>query len=324
MVAVLAFEIVIGYLRGEVLLVSKMKVVSKPGFFTLIFKRSKGQQLNANEVYAISSGKLGRLLNLEAEESKSKISLTYNTEGMVTCADYLRLNTINKSMLLTILDNLVATVREIEGRRLTRGRVLWSLQFAFINPSTMRMYMTYVPLQPFEAVGDIKPFILDIIAKCNFSSNEDSEYVQSLVQDLNSVTVYTVKRLESYCEKLEKEMAQKNVLGGREEEHKGDRKRILQSVWLASVDGIDKIYINKSPFCIGRQKDVTDYRILNDSVSRKHANIVKQEDRYYIVDLRSSNGTYLNGKKLPAIEKTELSDGMHIRFANSEYIIHID
>lgn len=303
--------------------VSKMKVATKPGCFTLTFKPSKGQQLNQNEVYVIGSGRCGRLLNSEVRASERKICLTYSTEGLVTFEDYLRLNPVNKSTLLVILNNLAATVREAEDGHLTRERILWSLRFAFINPSTMRIYMTYVPLQPFEAVGDIKPFILDMIAKCNFSANEDSDYVQKLVQDLNSVTVYTVKRLESYCDKIEKEIAQKKAIDDNEE-HEGSGKRILRSVWLVPSDGSDKIYINKSPFCIGRQKDVTDYQICNDSVSRKHANIINKDDKYYIVDLKSSNGTYVDGKKLPVIEKAELTDGMRIRFANSDYVIHID
>lgn len=53
----------------------------------------------------------------------------------------------------------------------------------------------------------------------------------------------------------------------------------------------------------------------NTQISSKHAKITRIDDRYYIQDLKSSNGTYLNDK--PVIRKMRLKEGMKLKFANT-------
>ena len=69
---------------------------------------------------------------------------------------------------------------------------------------------------------------------------------------------------------------------------------------------------------------VADYRIFNNNVSRKHADIIKDQGKFYVVDLDSTNGTYLNGRRTQPGVKELLKDGSIIRFANEEFKFHID
>ena len=52
---------------------------------------------------------------------------------------------------------------------------------------------------------------------------------------------------------------------------------------------------------------------LDDAVSRRHAEVVKRGDSYYLVDTGSTNGTLLNGEKLPPQEERLLAYGDRIR-----------
>ncbi len=68
--------------------------------------------------------------------------------------------------------------------------------------------------------------------------------------------------------------------------------------------------LDKGTTSIGRQED--NDIVLNDlAVSKKHARI-NREEKYFLTDLRSSNGTFINGKK---ILHSKLSDGDIIHFA---------
>jgi len=68
-----------------------------------------------------------------------------------------------------------------------------------------------------------------------------------------------------------------------------------------------------SPLTIGRGLD-NNVVLLDDAVSTAQAQIVQEGDAYYIVDLKSSNGTFLDGVK---VQKTQLANGQKIRIGVS-------
>lgn len=68
--------------------------------------------------------------------------------------------------------------------------------------------------------------------------------------------------------------------------------------------------IKKGTTAIGRRSD-NDIVLDHPAVSNQHARL-NFEDNYFLTDLRSSNGTFINGKK---ILHAKLSDGDVINFA---------
>ena len=63
-----------------------------------------------------------------------------------------------------------------------------------------------------------------------------------------------------------------------------------------------------------------DIRLMENDVSLKHARIHCENERYYIQDLKSANGTYLNEKRVQ--RKMRLHSGMKLRFGNQECSFH--
>lgn len=362
----------------------------------LIIKGKKGQHLNQREANAISEGMVEGILLFEVSTSGFKTNLIYNTEGLIPLCDFLQLQGMNRRLFVVLLRNIVLILKGIEKNRFSKDLLMWTAQSVYIDPSTWRVYMMYVPLQPFESTGNLKSFLLEAVAQCNFEAGEDIGYVQMLVQDLNSVTAYTVGMLETYCDKVAEALLQqkgntdrsglcpacgskvnvseeicpfcgkrilpratnassKNTLAidsefwpetakkseadaeghnhsniSVNEDENGvvtvfrGSQRIVQSVWLEDCARDGKIYITKFPFRIGKMEGVTDFRIFNNTVSRKHADILKEQGQYYICDLGSTNGTYLCGKRIQPGVKEQLTDGMIIEFANSKFKVHID
>lgn len=79
------------------------------------------------------------------------------------------------------------------------------------------------------------------------------------------------------------------------------------------------IPITEFPFFIGKLKKNVDYYLENDLVSRYHAKITKEEDVYYITDLNSTNGTFVNSEAVQTYQKQEIKTGDEIAFANIKY-----
>ncbi len=55
--------------------------------------------------------------------------------------------------------------------------------------------------------------------------------------------------------------------------------------------------LTKTVFTIGRKAE-NDLQLLSDTVSRQHAEIVYQDDIYYLVDIGSKRGTFVNDQKI--------------------------
>ena len=69
--------------------------------------------------------------------------------------------------------------------------------------------------------------------------------------------------------------------------------------------------------------DLTPYGGVEAGVSRRHAKVTRLgEDRYYIMDLCSTNFTLVNGEKLDAFEPKMLSDGDEFFLGTLKFAFH--
>lgn len=90
---------------------------------------------------------------------------------------------------------------------------------------------------------------------------------------------------------------------------------------LLSLTEKDNIDIVKYPFVIGKLRSRVDYVLEDKLVSRIHLRISKDEEaQYYMEDMNSKNGTFLNGIRTEPYEKVKIEIGDRIGIAVYEYI----
>ncbi len=80
------------------------------------------------------------------------------------------------------------------------------------------------------------------------------------------------------------------------------------------------IMIEHYPFFIGKFRNNVDYCIEKDVISRYHAKVTQEGEDYFLTDLNSTNGTYLNGEMLLTYQKKEVKFGDEITFADLKYV----
>lgn len=78
-----------------------------------------------------------------------------------------------------------------------------------------------------------------------------------------------------------------------------------------------RIVLSAQTFTIGRVN--CSYVVDNPKVSRLHATILREGERYLIRDENSSNHTYLNGVMIPPYTPVELQNGSEIRLGSEEF-----
>ncbi|HYE81871.1 MAG TPA: DUF6382 domain-containing protein [Clostridia bacterium] len=87
--------------------------------------------------------------------------------------------------------------------------------------------------------------------------------------------------------------------------------------------GGDRVIINKDKFIIGRLGSMVDHLIQGSTVGKLHAEITGSREGYYIRDLNSKNGTYVNGVRIASNKEHEIKDNDRIRFSSYEYIFRL-
>ncbi len=88
-----------------------------------------------------------------------------------------------------------------------------------------------------------------------------------------------------------------------------------------SEQGNMEIEPNEYPCILGKSKLSSDYIVDSPVVSRVHLRISEEMSNYYIEDLNSTNGTFVNGKRLEPHKLEEINIGDLITVANLDFIV---
>ncbi len=93
-----------------------------------------------------------------------------------------------------------------------------------------------------------------------------------------------------------------------------------RGILLTRVRGGEQKALSGTVLHLGRSAQ-NDYCITgNGSIGRKHAMLEKHGNDYFLKDMESVNGTYLNGMRINGGKPCKLKNGDRIRLADEEFI----
>jgi hypothetical protein len=98
---------------------------------------------------------------------------------------------------------------------------------------------------------------------------------------------------------------------------------VHEPVILISQKTQEHIKINAESYSLGKGQ-ANDYCIQgNSAVSRRHALVIRREENYYIKDVGSTNGTFLNGRRLLPEEEALLAADDEVKLADEIFTVEM-
>ena len=228
---------------------------------------------------------------------------------------------LNSAEFEKVIGNVFDTLLNIKNNGfLHLSKIDFSLNRIMVDPTTYKVKLVYIPvkksvyLDDDSAESELKASII------RYATNEDNlegDRVDKVVSVLSNGTLST----EDICNKLRIANRVENSQASKPEAVR--LKQRIARLISSSLENHMEIPITKDGFIIGKNASMVDAQIVSPTLSRMHCRIDNEDGIYYVTDLNSTNGTYINGKKITSNSRCSVDDGDTITLANIDFVISI-
>lgn len=157
---------------------------------------------------------------------------------------------------------------------------------------------------------------------------EDCERNKSWIRRIFSF-LFKKKKRKVFSKKSDEEYCYINTYEDTASKLEADTGNTIFVPWLEncenklySMDRKNKCHIDLSelPLTVGKLAGAVDFVINDASISRMHAKLFRKENKVYITDLNSTNGTFRNGMRLSPNASDMIEPGDEIRLGKLKFI----
>lgn len=224
--------------------------------------------------------------------------------------------TLTSKELISIISSLVSCLSDIyDSGYLKIENVVLDTKNIYVERDSGNTGIIYLPVDlPVPAaeetvVKQIKEFLASVIAGSPLENTYEGQIYSDFLKKTDAGFYETVKFVRDAFVHLKKE------------NDKFNGTVILESM---SVLHSIKIMITEHKHTIGRYFQTTNGKVEKiDTISKEHCKIIKEDSKVYVVDLRSTNGTFLNGEQLLQEKQYEMHDGDVLGIANIPFRVKI-
>lgn len=248
-------------------------------------------------------------------------ALCYITRGLKKYADVVRNAPENVSGPVTA-DLFLNIARLQENGFLSCRKVDINLRRIYVDEKTNRTRLLYFPadMHLFRSDSAFEKALRDCFIRILPEPDADerqSAPVADFSRDLQNRTLSAA----DIGERLLRRMGENEGKEKKTDSSEAGPEAILTA---ANTPGPLVFHVCRDIYTIGRRGQTADGIIPGDRrVGRVHCRIYRSSGRFYLQDLGSVNGTYVNRKRLIPDRRYELTDGSSICIAGTEFAVRI-
>lgn len=235
--------------------------------------------------------------------------------------------TMKGEEILVILAKLIEAVVSVQNNGFLNCRNIdLSIERIFFDKETDDVFLIYLPLKsPMENAQDefeieFRDFIRKSISQGEKFSPIWVKYLHQFV-DNDKMSLGDVAK-QFFLESI---MFDEKKLGIEEKKSMQEsKKRILELSLIDDVTDV-KLRIREQDYLIGKNALIVDGVLsFNPAISRMHCKVTFHDEKYYVTDLGSVNGTYVNFERVPSQIEIPIVDGDILALANSRFTVKIE
>ncbi len=252
-----------------------------------------------------------------------KIKLIYYTSTYKSLRNML--TSLDGDAFLSIIVDMLRSVIEIKNNGfLSCMNLDLSFDKVFVDQNTLEVSLIYLPINnpdtdiaSFE--NELRTEIVKLISCVPAFSNDKMARVSGY---LSNGTLSFNQLYSSICSEMQgrsKQQGNAGSYGGKDpfDSTVSAKQPPMHFVSADNASNVDFI-INKPEFVIGKNAAQVDGAItFNKTISRIHCKISYSNGIYYITDLGSTNGTFVNNSRIGAHNPKAVKSGDVIRLSNS-------
>ena len=270
---------------------------------------------SSTEFKILQSQKIVNFANCCKMRWNGRIQLLYFTSNCIPFADYIQSSTPEST--IAIIEQIISTIISVKNNGfLSYYNIEISFNRIFIDQTNNQVHMIYLPINH-KLFTDAFQFNTTLYGEL-FRSTRFCPILNEVLKCFSDRESISVEELFSKVSNISSELAK-------------SQGRIIQKNKKMKLIAVNspfplEIAIDKDNFIIGRNESVVDGFVpFSKMIGRQHCKICYKNNEYFVVDLNSQNGTYLNQRKnrLPANQLCSLSNGDILRLAKFSFRVEI-
>lgn len=243
------------------------------------------------------------LLGCECRRMDQKKLYYYDITSKISLAEKSRLKKVKGSEVLLIIQGLLQVLVQLEEYLIPADQICLDWNYIYLDPVSCYPSFCCLPAAEKKLEQGIRELLEELLPRLDHQEQTGVSVVYELYQYAIQDT-FLVMGLQSVLERRLME-----------------ERKTTETELQACQEKKSREHQETSYFGDNRQQ--ADLVLPSTAVSRVHASIEQRAGNWYLKDMNSRNGTWVNEQELYGEEEQELINGDQIRFADLIYQVKI-